>query len=246
MATQRRNPSSLVGWRPLADRDRAASARASDRTAPLATQLAMQVTKRELTTSLRYAVSRIRGKPAVCHEMATVDLSDAYSERTSAEDNFSVPDSRRLICHVEYMQSSPPDWHNYRQVRTNCRLAATVDGICRRYSAHGQRATKPICAWLDELWQRRIVRSVQNNSFDFSHDKYRDVAYAELSPIKQRYWHVKVAQALETLHADNVDPVSAQLAAHYDQRRGVAAISFYQRLPTLRSGYTPTTRPATF
>jgi tetratricopeptide (TPR) repeat protein len=83
---------------------------------------------------------------------------------------------------------------------------------------------------LDELWQRRIVRSVQNTSFDFSHDKIRDVAYAELSPIRQRYWHLKVAQALETLHADNVDPVSAQLAAHYDQAgEALRAISFYQR-----------------
>jgi predicted ATPase len=51
---------------------------------------------------------------------------------------------------------------------------------------------------LDELWQRRIVRAAgtSSDSFDFSHDKIRDVAYAELSPMKQSYWHLRIAEAL--------------------------------------------------
>jgi tetratricopeptide (TPR) repeat protein len=68
------------------------------------------------------------------------------------------------------------------------------------------------------------------SSFDFSHDKIRDVAYAELSPMKQRYWHLRVAEALEVLYAANPDPVSAQLAAHYEQAGEVVrAIRFYRR-----------------
>jgi tetratricopeptide (TPR) repeat protein len=78
-----------------------------------------------------------------------------------------------------------------------------------------------------------MVRAVQNQpagSFDFSHDKLRDVAYAELSPMMQRHWHLRVAQALEGLSAGNLDPISAQLAAHYDQAgEAVRAISCYQR-----------------
>ena len=81
------------------------------------------------------------------------------------------------------------------------------------------------CRHLDE----RAVHT-RADSFDFSHDKIRDVAYAELSPIKQGYWHLRIAQALEEIFAADLDPVSAQLAAHYEQAgETVRAIPFYQR-----------------
>jgi len=34
---------------------------------------------------------------------------------------------------------------------------------------------------LDELWHKRIVRELGVNSYDFTHDKLREVAYAEIS-----------------------------------------------------------------
>ena len=34
---------------------------------------------------------------------------------------------------------------------------------------------------LDELWRRRIIREQGLGAYDFSHDKIRDVAYAEMS-----------------------------------------------------------------
>ena len=68
------------------------------------------------------------------------------------------------------------------------------------------------------------------DSFDFSHDKLRDVAYAELSPMKRRYWHVRIARAIEMVHAADLDVVSTQLAAHYEQAGDTGrAVSFYQR-----------------
>jgi tetratricopeptide (TPR) repeat protein len=74
-------------------------------------------------------------------------------------------------------------------------------------------------------------------SFDFSHDKIRDVAYAELSPMKQRYWHLRIAEALEASCATNLEPVAAQLAAHYEQAgEAVRAISHYQRAAEVAQG----------
>ncbi|MDQ2997038.1 MAG: AAA family ATPase, partial [Chloroflexota bacterium] len=70
---------------------------------------------------------------------------------------------------------------------------------------------------LDELWQRRIIREHDANTYDFSHDKLREVAYIELSPIQRRKLHRRVAQALEHIYASDLDPLSAQLAAHYEQ-----------------------------
>ena len=79
---------------------------------------------------------------------------------------------------------------------------------------------------LDELWQRRMVR-VQGagtaETYDFSHNKLRELAYASLSPAHQRLLHRRVAEALVEIYANNpsggqvnLDAVSGQIAAHYE------------------------------
>jgi DNA-binding SARP family transcriptional activator len=69
---------------------------------------------------------------------------------------------------------------------------------------------------LDELWRRRIIREHGTNAYDFTHDRLRDVAYLELSLARRRLLHRRLARALETLHAQDTTPVSAQLAHHYE------------------------------
>jgi DNA-binding SARP family transcriptional activator len=83
---------------------------------------------------------------------------------------------------------------------------------------------------LDELWQRRLVREQGAEAYDFSHDKVRAVAYAELSVVRRRYLHRRVAQALEAGGTEALDAVSGQIAAHYEQA-GLAeqAAAFYER-----------------
>ena len=68
---------------------------------------------------------------------------------------------------------------------------------------------------LDELWQRRIIEAKGAAEYDFTHDRLREVAYAELSPVRKRFLNRRVARALEELHAGQLDSVSGQLAAHY-------------------------------
>jgi adenylate cyclase len=95
--------------------------------------------------------------------------------------------------------------------------------------ASGQ-STNELVAALDELWQRRIIREQGINAYDFSHDKLRDVAYRELSPIQRRTLHQRVAIALEHVHAADLDPLSAQLAAHYEQAGCLRpAFGYYER-----------------
>ncbi|MFN8495745.1 MAG: BTAD domain-containing putative transcriptional regulator [Caldilineaceae bacterium] len=83
---------------------------------------------------------------------------------------------------------------------------------------------------LDELWQQHIVREQGMDMYNFSHDKLREVAYTSLSPIRRRYLHRRVAQALEALRTGQLDAVSDQIATHYEQA-GLAAqaIAYYQR-----------------
>jgi tetratricopeptide (TPR) repeat protein len=86
-----------------------------------------------------------------------------------------------------------------------------------------------VVAAVDELWRRRIMREF-GDGYDFSHDLLRDTAYAQVSPPKRWLLHRRVAQALELLHADDADTVSAQLAEQYARggRPGRAA-AYYRR-----------------
>ena len=79
---------------------------------------------------------------------------------------------------------------------------------------------------LDELWRKRIIREQGPNAYDFTHDKLRDVAYGETSAPKRRLLHRRVAETLVAAHAKDLDPVSAQIAAHYE-----SAGLFEQALP---------------
>lgn len=86
---------------------------------------------------------------------------------------------------------------------------------------------------LDELWQRRIIREQGTESYDFSHDKLREGAYAGLSRARRRLLHRRVAEALEAVYADDADAlntVSGQIAVHYEHGGVVErAIRYYRQ-----------------
>jgi predicted ATPase/DNA-binding SARP family transcriptional activator len=69
---------------------------------------------------------------------------------------------------------------------------------------------------LDELWRKRIIREQGPRAYDFTHDKLREVAYGETSAPKRRRLHQRVAEALATAHEQDLGPVSASIAAHYE------------------------------
>jgi tetratricopeptide (TPR) repeat protein len=93
-----------------------------------------------------------------------------------------------------------------------------------------------VVAAVDELWRRRIVREFRDG-YDFSHDLLRDTAYAQVSPPQRWLLHRRVAQALELLHADDTDTVSAQLAEQYARGgRPGRAVAYYRRAADVAAG----------
>ena len=83
---------------------------------------------------------------------------------------------------------------------------------------------------LDELWRRGVIREHGSDAYDFSHGRIRDVAYGSLSPAARRRTHVLVAEALQRLHAADVDAVSGQVAGHYDRAGHLdPAVDWYLR-----------------
>jgi len=85
-----------------------------------------------------------------------------------------------------------------------------------------------VCA-VDELWRRRILRQ-SGDGYDFTHDLLRDAAYAEVTPARRWLWHRRLAQALELLHADDLEPVASQLAEQYARAgRADRALGYYRQ-----------------
>ena len=89
---------------------------------------------------------------------------------------------------------------------------------------------------LDELWQRRIVRDgtavseMAVETWDFTHDRLREVASSEPSPIQRQRYHKRIAESLEAARASDLDAASAEIAAHFDQAREAArALPYYER-----------------
>ena len=98
-------------------------------------------------------------------------------------------------------------------------VAATVG---RRFNftllAHaGQLSEDALVQALDELWQRRIIAEQAAGTYDFTHDRIREVVYQRLRPPQRRQLHRQVAAALERCYADQLDGMSGELAAHYEQ-----------------------------
>jgi predicted ATPase len=104
-------------------------------------------------------------------------------------------------------------------------LAATIG---REFSATvlrqaSNRGDEPLARDLDELWRRYIIREASGahgavtDRYDFTHDKIREAAYEGLNPIRRRWLHRQVAQALENNATEsNSNTVSAQVALHYE------------------------------
>lgn len=103
------------------------------------------------------------------------------------------------------------------QARDLAGLAAAFNGqFSFDLLAHGgDGAEEDLVGALDELWRRRLVREVDEADYDFSHGKIREVAYAELSKPRRQFLHRRLAHALETIYADDLDPVSGRIANHY-------------------------------
>ena len=70
---------------------------------------------------------------------------------------------------------------------------------------------------LDELWRRLIIESRGASEYDFTHDLLREVACSELSLVRRRYWHRRLACALAEVHAADIESWNGQIASHLEQ-----------------------------
>lgn len=82
---------------------------------------------------------------------------------------------------------------------------------------------------LDELVAKRILVS-HRRAIRFMHHLVAEVIYDSLAPAKREMLHERAAQALISANSLNLDPVSGQIAAHFEAAgQDKAAIPYHER-----------------
>lgn len=123
----------------------------------------------------------------------------------------SLPDRVKAVIQARLNQLTP-------QTQEIAQLAATIG---RSFSLEmlaraGAYSEDELVYSLDELWQRHILREQGISEYDFSHPLIRGVAYAQISPMRRRIYHRRIAQTLELLQHHEVDAMSGLAALHYE------------------------------
>jgi DNA-binding SARP family transcriptional activator len=85
-------------------------------------------------------------------------------------------------------------------------LLQRASGLDEREAAEG----------LEELVRRRVLHGI-GETFDFTHERTREVAYTELLLPRRKLLHAGVAAALEEVHAGNLEPHYPALGLHYGE-----------------------------
>src|SRR6266496_151291 len=199
-------------------------------------KLASKVANRELDMdSVMHLFQETEGYPLFVVEMVRADLGRVSTSSPEADRPHRQPP-------LDEAHALPPRVHAMLVGRL-LQLSASAREVVERAATIGREFTldllitasnadtdSVVCA-LDELWHKRIVREHGANSYDFTHDKLREVAYGEISAPQRRMLHRRVAQALEALHAEeDLDSVSGQIASHYERAGMIEqALPSYQR-----------------
>lgn len=123
--------------------------------------------------------------------------------------------------------------HRLAQLSPPAQIIASLAAVIGRSFSYdvlreaSQQGEDNLVDSLDELWRRRIVIE-RGETYDFSHDRLRDVAYAEISATRRRLLHRRVAESLVAIHSEDLSTIYGQLAAHYASAGMVQdAVSYY-------------------
>ena len=172
-----------------------------EETAALAVQVAGRECDPQFLSGLYQAT---KGNPLFVVESVRGSLEDQPSKS-------AVPPRVQAVIASRLAQLSPPAYE----------LAGLAATIARPFSPEllskaNDWDEDSVQRTLEELWQRRIIEGQGAGTYDYTHDLVREVASSELSPIRRRFFHRRVAHALEELHVDDLESVSGRLAAHYE------------------------------
>ena len=175
----------------------------------------------ELPRSLREAVAaRAEGNPLFIEEVirALVDLGGLLQDETGAwrvtenAGEIAIPDTPKgvITARIDRLFQGPKD-----ALRT-----AAVIGRSFSYPLLAAVVSDPVglvgeLALLREREFVRVLRTQPQPEYSFKHVLIQEAAYEGLLLRRRRELHLKVAAAIEHLHADRLEEVYGLLAYHY-------------------------------
>ena len=212
-------------------------------------KLAAQITGRELDTSATmHLYQETEGNPLFIVEMVQAGGSWISTEQTAPDASSRLDSASRQAGQARRLDTLPPRLqavvagrlaslsplaHKVAEI-----AAVTGRGFTLDMLLHASREDEEkVVSALDELWQKRIISEQDAGAYDFTHDKLREVAYAEISVPQRRLLHHRIAQVLQAIHADHLDLFSGEVAAHLEQAGMLAeAIPYCQRAAAVAAG----------
>ncbi|HVT99394.1 MAG TPA: AAA family ATPase [Acidobacteriaceae bacterium] len=179
--------------------------------------LAMQTATREIEPAVLHRLyEATKGNPLFVVESIRASLDEQLSER--------VPPRIQAVISARLAQLSAPAYE----------LAGLAAAIGRSFTTELlAKATDwdedSVSGALEELWRFRIIDGHDGVAYDYTHGILRDVAYAEVNPIRRRLLHRRIARALTEIYSPDFEPLSGWLAGHFEAA-GMAeeAIRFYK------------------
>jgi predicted ATPase/DNA-binding SARP family transcriptional activator len=96
-----------------------------------------------------------------------------------------------------------------------------------------QEPEDALLATLDELIDASLVAEPRQGGkpeFIITHDRYTEVAYETIPPVRRRGMHLQVARAVEQIYAGNLEGYFAALADHYDKAEELEKALHYSAL----------------
>ena len=190
------------------------------------TALAVQVAGKECQPAfLSSLYQSTKGNPLFVVESVRASCEDGADHAGESEiSKSSAPARVQAVIAARFAQLTPPA-HELAGLAASIGRPFSFDLLAKATDWDEDSLSRA----LEELWQRRIIDGQGAGAYDFTHDLLREVAYSELSPIRRRSLHRRVAVAFEELYAADLDGVSGWLAAHYDAA-GMAeqAIRYYR------------------
>ncbi len=204
-------------------------------------QLAIEVASRELEVDRARSLHReTQGNPFYLIEHLRAGWADASRSSQQSDQDLlqqpfqpvALPPRMHAVITARLSQASSLAREVIALAAVNGR--AFTFQLLVEASEHGEYE---LMQAIEELGHRQIIVERDDGTYDFSHDKLREVAYDRVSQVRRRFLHRRLARALKVLHDRDLDSVQGQIAAHYDGAgRYDQAIQHYQQAAKISRG----------
>ena len=88
---------------------------------------------------------------------------------------------------------------------------------------------------LDELHRHVLILRERGDAYAFSHELVGEVIYQQLSDVRRHHLHRQIAEAMVSIHADDLTSVSHQIAAHFERADCLLEAAHYRAMAQNRA-----------